>query len=232
MDIDAIYPWTHDIDEAIPLQDKLHERLVLAWDDRPIKTIGGIDVSYKGVYIRAAIAVFRYPHLTHLGTVTEEAPQGFPYVPGLLAFRAGPAILAAWEKLTLKPDLILIHGHGIAHPRGLGLASHVGLWLNLPIIGIAKTRLYGSHAEAGPNMGEWSELVDEGDQKCVIGAVLRTQVNTKPVYVSPGHLIDLQNSIRFVLACCREYRMTEPIRTAHNVAAREKLEANSKHRLE
>jgi len=232
MEVENVFPWTNDIDEAIQLQDNLRERLVLTWDNRPVITIGGIDIRDKGVHIRADITVFRYPDLTQLGTGTGEAPQGFPYVSGLLAFRVGPAILAAWEKLILKPDLILIHGHGIAHPRGLGLASHVGLWLNLPTIGIAKTRLYGIHAEAGPNIGEWSELVDEGDHQRVIGVVLRTQVNTKPVYVSPGHLIDLQNSIRFVLSCCRKYRMPEPIRAAHNVAAREKHKANAKQRLE
>jgi deoxyribonuclease V len=232
MDVDNVFPWTYDIDEAIQLQNNLHEKLVLTWDGRTVNTIGGIDVCYRGISVRAAIAAFRYPDITCLGTATGETPQGFPYVPGLLAFRVGPAILATWEKLTLKPDLILIHGHGIAHPRGLGLASHVGLWLNLPTIGIAKTRLYGSHAEAGQNMGEWSELVNEGDPKRIIGAVLRTKVNTKPVYVSPGHLIDLQHSIRFVLACCREYRMPEPIHSAHNAAAIEKLNADAKHRLE
>ncbi len=117
--------------------------------------------------MRAAIAVLSYPKLDRLGTVTGEAPQGLPYIPGLLAFRVGPAILAAWEKLKLKPDLILIHGHGTAHPRGLGLASHVGLWLNLPTIGVAKTRLYGSHSEPSSHLGEWSELLDEGVPKRV-----------------------------------------------------------------
>ena len=232
MDVDTVFPWTYDIDEAIQLQNDLRGRLVLTWNDRPVNTIAGIDVSYSGVSVRAAIAIFRYPNLTRLRTITGEAPQGFPYHPGLLAFRVGPAILTAWEKLTLKPDLILIHGHGIAHPRGLGLASHVGLWLNLPTIGIAKTRLYGSHTEAGPNKGEWSELLDEDDPQRLIGAVLRTQVDTKPVYVSPGHLIDLPRSISFVLACCREYRMPEPIRTAHNVAAGEQHQGRVKHRLE
>jgi deoxyribonuclease V len=154
MDIDTVFPWTYDIDEAIQLQDNLRERLMLAWDDRPVKIIAGVDASYAEASIHAAIAVYRYPDLSRLTTVTGEATQGFPYVPGLLAFRVGPAILAAWGKLTHKPELILIHGHGIAHPRGLGLATHVGLWLNLPTIGIAKTRLFGSHAETGPNIGE------------------------------------------------------------------------------
>jgi len=231
MEIDTAFPWTNDIDEAIQLQGDLRERLMLTWDDRTVSTIGGIDVSCTGTSVLAAIAVFRYPDLTRLGTVTGEAPQGFPYIPGLLAFRVGPAILSTWEKLSHKPDLILIHGHGIAHPRGLGLASHVGLWLNLPTIGIAKTRLYGIQAEAGPNINEWSELLDEDDPKRVIGAVLRTQVNTKPVYVSAGHLIDLPHAIRFVLACCRGNRMPEPIRAAHMVAVRGQLQAHAKHGL-
>ncbi len=230
MDIDNVFPWTYDIDEAIQLQGNLQERLVLAWDNRTIGTIGGIDVSYTGAAVHAAIAVFRYPDLTRIGIVTGKAPQGFPYIPGLLAFCVGPAILAAWDRLTLKPDLILIHGHGIAHPRGLGMASHVGLWLNLPTIGIAKTRLFGSHTEAGPNIGEWSELLDEGDPRHLIGAVLRTQVNTKPVFVSSGHLIDLPHAIRFVLACCSEYRMPEPIRAAHNVSIKEQLQVSTKYK--
>jgi deoxyribonuclease V len=232
MDIDTIFPWTSDIDEAIQLQDNLRERLMLSWDDRTVKMIAGVDVSSTEASVYAAIDVCRYPELTRVSTFTGEAPQAFPYIPGLLAFRAGPAILAAWKKVTLKPDLILIHGHGTAHPRGLGLASHVGLWLNLPTIGIARTRLYGSHAETGPDIGEWSELLDEGDLKRVIGAVLRTQVNIKPVYVSPGHLIDLQHAIRFVQASCRKYRMPEPIRAAHNFAVREQRHVTVKFRLE
>jgi deoxyribonuclease V len=224
MSIDPLLPWTYDISEAIRVQDNLRQRLVLAWDDRSVKAIGGVDVGYMGESMCAAIAVFHYPNLDRLGTVTGEATQVFHYVPGLLAFRVGPAILTAWERLKDKPDLILIHGHGTAHPRGLGLASHIGLWLNIPTIGVAKTRLYGNHSELGSQLGEWSELMDEGDSKHVIGAVLRTQVNIKPVYVSPGHLIDLQHSIEFVLACCRGYRLPEPIRAAHETASFIKME--------
>lgn len=217
MSIDPLLQWTFDISKAIRVQDNLRQRLVLAWEDRPMSVIGGIDISYIGESVRAAIAVLSYPKLDRLGIVTGEAPQGFTYIPGLLAFRVGPAILAAWEKLKLKPDLILIHGHGTAHPRGLGLASHVGLWLNLPTIGVAKTRLYGNHSEPSLHLGDRSELLDEGVPKRVIGAVLRTKENTKPVYVSPGHLMDLHHSIEFVLACCRHYRLPEPIRAAHEM---------------
>jgi len=176
--------------------------------------VAGIDFTYSEAIVQAAISIFRYPALTHQTTVTGQVPEGFPYIPGLLAFRVGPAILKAWERLKLTPDLILIHGHGTAHPRSLGLASHVGLWLNLPTIGVAKTRLYGNHAEVGHQVGDWSELWDEKKPRHPIGAALRTQLDAKPIYVSPGHLIDLQHSIEFVLACCRNTRMPAPLRLA------------------
>ena len=129
-----------DLESAIQLQENLSQHLSLTWDDRPIRTIAGIDMRDRGNTINAAIAVFRYPELIQLTTVTGVAPPGCRYVPGLLAFRIGPAILDAWKKLQQAPDLIMVHGHGIAHPRGLGLASHLGLWFNLPAIGVARTR--------------------------------------------------------------------------------------------
>jgi len=223
MSINTTLPWTYDLDQASRVQENLSKRLSLVWDNRPVKTIAGIDVSESEATIHAAIVVLCYPELTHIITVTGDAPQGFPYVAGLLAFRVGPAILAAWEKLKLSPDLVLIHGHGIAHPRGLGLASHVGLWLDRPTIGVARTRLYGNPAEVGPQVGDWGEIRDEMNPKRVIGAALRTQVDVKPLYVSPGHLIDLPHSIEFVLSCCRKYRLPEPLREAHEAAIRPQL---------
>ena len=215
-------PWTYDLDQAMRLQENLSKRLLLTWDNRPISTVAGIAVSDAGENIRAAIAIFHYPHLTKITTVTGDAPQGFPYIAGMLAFRVGPAILEAWEKLKLTPNLILIHGHGIAHPRGLGLASHLGLWFNIPTIGIARTRLYGKYAEVGPLLGDWSEIRDERKPKNIIGAALRTQLDAKPIFVSPGHLIDLQHSIEFTLDCCREFRMPEPIRAAAQALSKSK----------
>jgi deoxyribonuclease V len=173
------------------------------------------------------VAVLNFPGLTNLISVSAETSQSFPYIAGYLAFREGPAILAAWEKLKLKPDLLLIHGHGIAHPRGIGLASHIGVWLNLPTIGITKTRLYGIHGEVGPQVGDWSKLVDEKQPDRAIGAVLRTCENIRPVYVSPGHLIDLEHSIEYVLACTRGCRIPEPLRAAHQAAAHH----DQKHRI-
>ncbi len=219
MSIDYTHPWIYDMDEAARIQENLNKRVSLDWDGRPVKTIAGIDVAYAGVTIRAAISVLCYPELTRVATVTGEALQAFPYIPGLLAFRVGPAILEAWEKLKVMPDLVLIHGQGIAHPRHFGLASHIGLWLNIPTIGVAKTRLYGNHSEVGPQVGDWSEIVDEHASQLVIGAVLRTQPITRPVYVSPGHLIDLLHSIEFVLGSCSNYRMPEPLRKARTAVA-------------
>jgi deoxyribonuclease V len=197
----------------------MHERLVLVWDNRIVNTIGGVDVSYVGSSVCAAIAVLRFPELIPLSAVIGEAPITFPYIPGLLAYHVGPAILTAWGQLPSKPDLIMFHGHGIAHPRGMGLASHLGLWLDIQTIGVAKTHLYGYQSEPGLQVGEYTKLLDERNHKSIIGAVLRTRLNTRPIYVSAGHLIDLQHSIAFVLACCREHRMPEPIRAAHQVAS-------------
>jgi deoxyribonuclease V len=219
MSITTSLPWTYDLNQAIYLQQSLSKRVSLTWEDRRVQTVAGIDVRVTGFMVHAAVSVLCFPELTHITTVTGEAPAGFPYIPGMLAFQVGPAILEAWEKLKLTPDLVMIHGHGIAHPHRFGLASHIGLWLNLPTIGVAKTRLYGKYIEVGSHAGAWSEINDEHDRRHIIGAVLRTQSDVKPVYVSPGHLIDLPHSIEFVLAGCRTYRMPEPLRRAHETAA-------------
>jgi deoxyribonuclease V len=214
MSIPALHPWTINPEEAIRIQDGLRSKLIMEWDRRPVHAVGGIDLDYTQTSAIAAIAVFSYPHLAKLEVVDGQAPLVFPYIPGLLAFRVIPAILAAWEMLTRKPGLLLVHAHGIAHPRGLGLASHLGLWLNLPSVGIAKTRLYGRANEVGQNIGDWSELLDESDARQTIGALLRTRPHAQPVYVSPGHLIDLPHAIEFVLSCSGGSRMPEPIRYA------------------
>ncbi len=214
-----LHAWTLDPDEAVRVQTRLRARLVLAWDDRPVAAVGGVDVDLAGGQARAAIVVLRYPDLAPLAAVTADAPLVFPYLPGLLAFREGPAVLAAWEKLPLKPDLLLFDGQGIAHPRGLGIASQLGLWLETPSIGVAKSRLYGRHAEVGPRCGDRADLRDERDPARVIGAVLRTRERANPLYISPGHRIDLEHAVAFVLACCRGYRLPEPTRWAHKVGA-------------
>jgi len=220
-----LHPWTLDPVEAARVQANLRERLVLTWDGRVISTIAGIDVGLKDAShtARAAIVVLRYPDLTPLDGVTADVPLVFPYVPGLLAFREGPTILAAWEKLRLQPDLLMFDGQGIAHPRGIGIASQMGLWLDRPSIGVAKSRLYGRHVVPGSRRGDLADLVDERDPARVIGVVLRTRESTNPVYVSPGHLIDLPHCVEFVLQCCTRYRLPEPTRWAHRLAAGEAL---------
>jgi deoxyribonuclease V len=213
-----LHRWDLAIPEAKQLQIDLRQRLVLTWDGREVSTVGGVDVGLRGTIARAAIVVLHYPELTPLTAATADVPLAFPYVPGLLSFREAPAVLAAWDKLATKPDLVLFDGQGIAHPRGIGIAAHLGLWFMRPAVGVAKSRLYGRHAEPGLDRGEWVPLQDEDEPERVIGAVLRTRTAVRPVYVSPGHLIDLPQSIHFVLTCTAKYRLPEPTRWAHRVA--------------
>ena len=215
------HAWDLSAEEAIRAQMEMRERLVLKWDGRPVRTIGGVDISIQTDAARAAIVVIRYPELTPLDAVTGDAPLVFPYVPGLLAFREGPAVLAAWELLQDKPDILMFDGQGIAHPRGVGIASHMGVWLERPTIGVAKSRLYGKHEEVGPHHGDHADLTDKNGN--VIGAVLRAKERTNPLYVSPGHLMDVRHATEFVLACLAGYRLPEPTRWAHKVAGGEKL---------
>lgn len=215
------HSWDLSPDEAVRIQKEMRERLMLEWDGRPIRTIGGVDVSIQPEAARAAIVVMRFPELTPLEGVTADAPLVFPYIPGLLAFREGPAVLAAWELLQTRPDLLLFDGQGIAHPRGVGIASHMGFRLERPSIGVAKSRLYGKHEEVGPRPGDHADLIDRNGN--VIGTVLRTKERTNPLYISPGHLMDVQHATEFVLACVAGYRLPEPTRWAHRVAGGEKL---------
>jgi deoxyribonuclease V len=166
---------------------------------------------------RAAVVVLSYPGLETLEIARAEKPLDFPYVPGFLSFREGPAVLAAFAKLTHTPDLLMFDGQGIAHPRRLGIAAHIGVLLDLPSIGCAKSLLVGRPTgELGPDAGAWVELIDRRE---VVGALVRTRRNVKPMYISVGHKIDLPGAVQWVLACCRGYRLPEPTRRAHNAAA-------------
>jgi deoxyribonuclease V len=226
-----LHRWDLSPDEAMQVQRDLRDQLILEWDNSVIMTVAGVDISIQPEVARAAIVVLRYPELTPLEAVTADAPLDFPYVPGLLSFREGPAVLAAWEKLQEKPDLLMFDGQGVAHPRGVGIACQMGLWLERPTIGVAKSRLYGKHAEVGPKRGDKTELLDRRGE--VIGTVLRTRDQTNPLYVSPGYLIDVEHATDFVLACLAGYRLPEPTRWAHKVAGGEKfpVEGNDQLRL-
>ncbi len=216
-----LHNWDLTPEEATRVQMDLRNRLMLTWDDRPVATIAGVDVSVKTETARAAIVVLRYPELNPFEAVTADAPLVFPYIPGLLSFREGPAVLAAWKKLQNQPDLLMFDGQGIAHPRGMGIASQMGLWLERPTIGVAKSRLYGRHAEVGAQRGDHVDLLDKNGN--VIGAVLRSREKTNPLYISPGHLMDVKHAVEFVMACCTSYRLPEPTRWAHKVAGGEKI---------
>ena len=203
------------------VQADLRQQLILRWDDRPVATIGGVDVSIKPDTARAAIVVLTFPGLKPVESALGDVPLIFPYIPGLLSFREGPAVLAAWSKLQNKPDLLMFDGQGIAHPRGIGIAAQMGLWLERPTIGVAKSRLYGRHDEPGPGRGDRADLIDKGGN--VIGAVLRTRERTNPLYISPGHLMDVEHAVEFVMASNAGYRLPEPTRWAHRVAGGETL---------
>lgn len=222
-----LHLWDVSPREAARLQSEMRERLILGWDSRPISTVGGVDVSTRTDAARAAIVVLGYPELVPIEASTAETPLSFPYIPGLLAFREGPAILDAWARLQQKPDLLIFDGQGIAHPRGIGIASLMGLWLERPTIGAAKSRLFGRHAEVGPERGAHAPLLDGTGR--LIGTVLRTRTGTKPIYVSPGHLIDVPRATDFVLDCCTRYRLPEPTRWAHRVAGGATLPGGESH---
>ena len=217
-----LHDWNLSAEEAVKVQKELRARLDLSWDgNRIITTVGGVDLSFPEEVAHCAIVVLRFPELTPLEAVTADVPVAFPYIPGLLSFREGPAVLAAWDKLTIKPDLLMFDGQGIAHPRGIGIASQMGLWLVRPTIGVAKSRLYGRHEPVGLKRGDRAVLLDNHGN--IIGAVVRTRENTNPLYVSPGHLIDVNHAVEFVFSACTSYRLPETTRWAHKVAGGEKL---------
>ena len=210
-------PETLDPSGAIELQKRLSDLVSRKWDGRKVHTIAAADVHFPtGEISRAALTVVSFPGLEQLETVIQDSATSFPYIPGLLSFREIPPILEAWKQLRTLPDLLLCDSHGTAHPRGLGMASHLGITLGIPSIGCAKSHLFGRYEEPGPERGERSPVRDRRDR--VIGSVLRTRTGVRPVYVSPGHLIDLRTSIRFVLACAPKYRIPVPLRMAHEAA--------------
>jgi deoxyribonuclease V len=223
MSMPTLHSWSLNPEEAVQVQANLLDRLVLVWDGREVQSVGGVDIGLGENTARAAIVVLRYPDLSPVEAVTAEVPMVFPYIPGLLAFREGPAFLAAWEKLEHKPDLLMFDGQGIAHPRGIGIAAQMGLWLERPTIGVAKSRLYGRHAEPGPHKGDTTLLYDQRHSDQVIGVVLRSKEKTNTLYISPGHLMDVPHAIEFVKNCVTGYRLPEPTRWAHKVAGGESL---------
>lgn len=230
MKIKQLHRWDLKPREAIALQDRLCAAVKRRRDFGRIRTVAGADIAVddeRKVGI-AAVVVFTYPGLEEVERKTARARLGYPYIPGLLSFREAPVLLRAFSKLGGVPDVVLFDAQGVAHPRGLGLASHMGLWLDLPTIGCAKSRLVGQHDEPGQEVGNWAPLRMERRSSLakrgvraksseVIGAVLRTRKNVKPIYVSIGHRIDLKSAIGVVLNCLDRTRIPKPTREADHL---------------
>ncbi|MGE4534474.1 deoxyribonuclease V [Halomonas sp.] len=221
-----LHDWNLAPRDAIALQRRLAGRVER--EDRlgEVRRLAGVDIGFEqgGEVTRAAVVVLAWPPEVDGGfTVVEEVvhrePTRMPYIPGLLSFREVPAALAAFERLAVTPDLVMVDGQGIAHPRRLGVASHLGLWLDLPTIGVAKSRLCGRHGEPGPERGDWVPLTDGPDDE-VIGAVLRSRAKVKPIFVSGGHRVSLPTALDWVIRCLGRTKLPEPTRLADRLASR------------
>lgn len=212
-----IHPWNLKPEEALALQTKLSARVVRKSRIKlaDIVNIAGFDIAYRKDIAYGAVVVMNLKSLKILEEAVVVKPVRFPYVPGLFSFREGPVILEALDKLKTVPDLLMLDGQGVAHPRRFGIASHIGLLTDIPSIGCAKTKLVGDYVEPPTTRGGISYLADGSE---TIGAVVRTRSGVKPVFVSIGHLMDLNDSIRLVLKSCRGYRLPEPIRRADHLS--------------
>ncbi len=217
MHIQHRHDWKLKPDQAIALQRQMVTEVIY---NRPIdlesvRLVAGVDVSVKENVSQAAVVVVSFPELLPVETVLWRMPTPFPYIPGLLSFREGPVLEEAFKRLEHEPDAFIFDGMGRAHPRRIGIATHMGLWLQRPTIGCGKTLLVGKYVEPPDERGAWVDLVDRGE---VIGAILRTRPGVKPVFISVGHLADLPTAVALTMRCTTRYRLPEPIRLAHNAA--------------
>lgn len=210
----SLHPWNVTPAEAVALQQRLRGQIRLEAPTRSFQTIAGADISFNKFEetVYAGVVVLRLDTLETVEEAGVVSTAPFPYIPGLLSFREIPALLLAWEKLTTEPDVVMFDGHGTAHPRRIGIASHAGLFLNRPTFGCGKSVLTGKFEEPAPERGAWSPMTDRGE---TIGAALRTKNRVNPVFVSPGHLLDLETAIQLTLRCDGGYRLPEPTRRAH-----------------
>ena len=217
MKVNRLHGWQVSTAQALEIQTRLAAQVSRDSEVVAPRFIAGVDISAeksRGM-AQGAVVVLQYPALRPVETKVIAGNLDFPYIPGLLSFRESPLTLAACEQLGITPDLVLVDGQGVAHPRRFGLASHLGLCLNLPTIGCAKSLLCGTHKTPGAEPGSYAEVVDRGE---IIGVALRTKLGVKPIYVSIGHKVDLKTAIYWVMKCCRGYRLPEPTRLAHLAA--------------
>jgi deoxyribonuclease V len=215
---ETMHPWDVSPEEAVEIQKALQSHVSLTDHFGRIKTVAGVDVGFEedNRITRAAIAVLDFESLELVETAVARRPTTFPYVPGLLSFREIPAVLQAMLELKAIPDLLLCDGQGIAHPRRFGIAAHLGLLTDIPSIGVAKSRLIGTHGDVPPEKGSHVPLMDKGDQ---IGVVLRSRTKVKPLYISPGHRVSINSAHQLVMKCVMKYRLPETTRHAHRLAS-------------
>jgi deoxyribonuclease V len=215
--MESLHSWNVSVEEAIQIQENLRSRVILKKNFSNVRTIGGGDVAYSKTrnLLFGAIVVLSFPQMDTLDIAKAYGMVHFPYIPGLFSFREGPILIKTFQRLKTKPDIMLYDGQGIAHPRGFGLASHMGLWLDLPSVGCAKTPLVDEFTPPGSSRGSRELIRREGKE---VGIVLRTKDNVKPLFVSPGHRIDLPTSIQIILKSCQGFRIPEPLRRAHHVS--------------
>ncbi len=212
MQVRQLHPWDMTPEEAMALQRELAPQVVAQGQPQAVRYVAGADLAFVGRNrARAAVVLLSYPELEVVAQTVAEAEVTFPYIPGLLAFREAPALAQAFAQLEPPAHLVLVDGHGLSHPRRFGIACHLGLMLEVPTIGCAKSRLCGLHGPVPEAAGSWAPLQDEGE---TIGLVVRTKEGSPPVFVSPGHRIGLEEAARWVLALCRGHRLPEPTRLA------------------
>ena len=213
--------WPETIEQARKIQESLAAKVLCIPLRRKVKLIAGVDAAFTENRVFAACCLYSFPALSLIDEVCVVSSISFPYIPGYLTFREGEAIIRALRLLKAKPDLILIDGQGIAHPRRLGIASHIGVLLDLPTIGCAKSRLIGEFEEPDWKRGALAPL---RFQEKIVGAVLRTRDHVRPLFISPGHKISLKNSVEIVLQTTRGFRIPEPLRRADFLSKRVKRE--------
>lgn len=212
-----MHEWPTTLEEAEAIQQQLRTQAITRDELGDVRTVAGVDAGYEGDLARAAVVVLAYPSLEPLDYAVARRPALFPYIPGFLSFRETPAVLAALEQLRVTPDLLICDGQGIAHPRRFGIACHIGVLIDRPTIGCAKSRLVGHHDPVPDERGAHVPLVHRGE---LIGAVLRTRPGTKPLYISPGHRVSMATALSYVMACTTRYRLPETTRAADALASR------------
>ena len=218
MQINYPHPWVKTVAEAKEIQNQLQPQTITTDCLGKVRYVAGVDIGFEDNYkiSKAAVVVLTYPELEFVEQAIARIPTAFPYVPGYLSFREIPVILKAFPQLNQTPDLILCDGQGLAHPRRFGLACHLGVLLDIPTIGVAKSRFIGEYEEVPVEKGSWKPLIDNGE---TIGVVLRSRQNVKPIYVSVGHKISLPTATDYVMGCLTKYRLPETTRWADKLAS-------------